>query len=227
MMKTIKHLVFGSLLNWILIGTFHCYALTFEPPFEIRGRVKQPLSFEIKYSPTNIPTSFSAIGLPTNFTFNTSNGTISGTPLQKITNLPITITAVQTNATNSQVYTLIAKRRYPQPKITSHLFKSIEIKWDPYHAIHKIDSSYRITAVPAPTNFAVIFPTGKTGGNSNEIAWPEDWPEFNASRGEIDFYYRETQRRIPVGTFPIKLIVHNRGGSVTNTLHLEITKKDE
>ncbi|MEZ5405795.1 MAG: hypothetical protein R3F23_06350 [Verrucomicrobiia bacterium] len=69
---------------------------------------------------------------------------------------------------------------------------------------------------------------GKTGGNTNsDIAWPNDWPKFSKSRGEIDFYYRHTERHVPVGNFPIKLIVENRAGVATNTLHLEITKKDE
>lgn len=230
-----KQLILGNLLIGILITTFHSHALIFNPPFEIRGRVKRPLSFQINYSPTNVPTQFSAVGLPTNLVLNTNNGIISGTPLQKTTNLPITITAIQTNATNislnttnSQIYTLTVKRRYPKPQITSRLTKSIEIKWDPYHAIHKIDGRYRITVSPAPTNLTVLFPVGKSGGNTNsDITWPDDWPEFNKAKSEIDFYYRETKRRVPVGTFSIKLIAENKGGIVTNILRLEITKKDE
>lgn len=228
MRNFLKSFFLGSLFIGILTHSFPCYALTFESPFNIRGRVKRPLSFQIKYSPTNVPTTFSAIGLPTNLTLNSSNGIISGTPLQKTTNLPVTITAIQTNATNSQDYTLTIKRRYPKPKITSRLFKSIEIKWDPYHAVHEIDGDYEIKASPTPTNLTVIFPVGKTGGNTNaDIAWPEDWPEFKASKSEIDFHYRETKRRVPVGTFNIKLIAENQGGITTNILRLEITKKDE
>ncbi|MBX7157295.1 MAG: Ig domain-containing protein [Verrucomicrobiae bacterium] len=230
-----KQLIWGNLASTIFLIALHSHALTLDPPYEIRGRVKQSLSFQIQYSPTNVPTQFSATDLPTNLNLNTTEGIISGTPLHKTTNLSITITAIQINptnaqlnATNSQIYTLTIKRRYPKPRITSRLFKSIEIKWDPYHAIHKIDGRYRITAVPAPTNFSVVFPVGKSGNATNsDIAWPEDWPEFNKNRGEIDFYYRETKRRIPVGTFPIKLIVENRAGIATNTLRLEITKKDE
>lgn len=203
-------------------------AITFEPPFEIKGRKKTPLTFEVKYSPTNIPTQFSATGLPTELTINPTSGVISGTPLKKITNQIVTVTAVQTNATNSQNYTLKVGKK-PQkyiPIITSRLFKSIEIKWDPHEVEHQINGRYRITAFPFPTNFDVIFPVGETG-EAPDVAWPDDWPEFKRRRGVIDFYYRETKRRIPVGTFPITIIAHNKWGSVSNTLQLEITKKDE
>lgn len=202
-------------------------ALIFQPPFEINGRVNQMITFTPLFSNATGTEQFSASGLPSSLTLNSTNGVISGTPTNKITNQVVTVFAVVTNLTNSQTYTLHVGRKFRSPLITSRLFKSIEIKWDPYRAQHEIDGKYRITARGAPTNFGVVFPVGQTGTDGEPIPWPTNWPDFKSKRGEIDFHYRETHRHIPLGTFKIQIMAHNRGGSYSNTLELEITKKDE
>ena len=214
-------------LGFIFAITFSAKALIFLPPFEIQGRAKQPLTFTPSFTNSTGTEQFSATGLPSGLTINPTTGVISGTPTNKVSNLLVTISASLTNATTSQIYLLNIRRNFRPPEIRSRLFKSIEIKWNPHRAEHEIDGKYRITARRNPTNFAVVFPVGQSGTDDEPIPWPTNWPDFKSRRGEIDFHYRETRRRIPTGKFKIQITAFNKAGSVSNTLELEITKRDE
>jgi len=111
--------------------------------------INTPFSYQIVAS--NTPASYSATGLPTGVTVDTTTGAISGTPTVGGT---FNITLGATNAAGTGTKTLVLTVTQPAPSITSALTAS-----GPTGSAF----SYQIAATNTPTSFnATSLPTGLT-----------------------------------------------------------------
>ncbi len=120
------------------------------------GTAGTPFSYQI--TATNSPTSFSATGLPTGLTVNTSTGLISGTPSSGGTS---TVTLGATNATGSGSALLTLTITVAAPVITSSATAG---------GTTGTAFSYQITATNSPTSFSATgLPAGLTVNTSTGL----------------------------------------------------------
>ncbi|HSH95701.1 MAG TPA: putative Ig domain-containing protein, partial [Roseimicrobium sp.] len=134
----------------------------------VNGVINTPFSYTI--SATNSPTSYSAVGLPTGLSLNTSTGVISGTPT---TTGFFTPTVYATNAGGSGSSSLYITITAPPPVITSPLTASTTVSTTFSYTIAGTNSptSYTVTGLPPGLSYnsstGVISGTPLTPGTIN------------------------------------------------------------
>jgi hypothetical protein len=152
--------------------------------------------FSYKITASNSPTSYSATGLPSGISVNTTTGSISGTPAVPPGAFKITLGATNAGGTGSATLALtLAAAVPPAPVITSAASAK---------ALEGSDFSYKITASNSPTSYSA---TGLPSGIS-----------VNTTTGSIS-----GTPAVPPGAFKITLGATNAGGTGSATLSLTIS----
>jgi lysophospholipase L1-like esterase len=150
-------------------------------------------AFSYQITATNSPSSYSATGLPSGLSVNTSNGAITGTPTASGTS-SVTIGATNASGTGTATLTLTISAASTPPVITSSTSASGTVG---------SAFSYQITATNSPTSYSA---SGLPGGLS-----------VNTSTGAI------TGAPTASGTSSVTIGATNASGTGTATLSLTIS----
>jgi hypothetical protein len=121
--------------------------------------INTPFSYQIVAS--NTPASYSATGLPTGVTVNTTTGAISGTPTVGGT---FNVTLGATNAAGTGTKTLVITVTQPAPSITSALTASGNTTVAFSYQIVATNTPTSYTATPLPAGLSVSATTGLISG---------------------------------------------------------------
>jgi hypothetical protein len=150
-------------------------------------------SFSYSIIATNTPTSYSATGLPTGLTLNTSSGIISGTPTIAATS-SVTIGAINSGGTGTATLTLTINAPVAGAPVISSSSTANGALTNSF--------TYTITASNTPTSFSA---SGLPAGLS-----------VNTSSGAI------AGTPTVAGTFTVTIGATNGSGTGTSSLHLTI-----
>jgi hypothetical protein len=116
-------------------------------------------SFSYQITATNSPTSYSALSLPAGLVFNSTTGTITGTP-STVGTYPVPISATNASGSSSAVLTLTVS-----PIIAPVITSPTMLSCTPANSV-----SYQITGTNAPTSFSASgLPTGLNYDSSSGI----------------------------------------------------------